>query len=152
MAERNDCRISSTRGTSQDLVAIYAEEDEMFYGNLDTTEGVMASTELGSDEDELAGSDEESDHLQQIVDIAVTREDNQQVMICGLDNEKRRVHLELQKGCQCPENCYSQFTEDEIYSIRLQMLELQKPEKDMLVLGKLQVLANTSSVTHAIGR
>lgn len=149
MAERNDCRISSTMGTSQDLIAIYAEEDDMFYGDLDTTEGLVASTEPGADEDELARSDEEGDHLQQIADVADNREDIQQVMISGLDDEKAGVHSEFQKGCQCPENCYSKFTEDEAYSIRLQMLELQKFERDMLVLGKLQVMANTSSVVHA---
>ena len=37
---------------------------------------------------------------------------------------------------------------DEVYSIQLSMLELQKVEKDMFLLGKLQVLANATDVIH----
>ena len=70
------------------------------------------------------------------------------MIICGVAEEKGIVHHELENGCGCSENCYGQFTEDEIYSIRLLMLELQKPEKDMLLLGKLQVFANASDMFH----
>lgn len=71
-----------------------------------------------------------------------------EVTICGLDDEKILVHSELERGCGCAENCYSQFTEDEIYYIRLCMLELQKCEKDILILGKLQVCANSGDVLY----
>ena len=37
---------------------------------------------------------------------------------------------------------------DEVYSIQLSMLELQKVKKDMFLLGKLQVLANATDVIH----
>ena len=36
MAVRDDCKITSTSGTSQELMAAYAEEDEHFFGATDT--------------------------------------------------------------------------------------------------------------------
>ena len=71
-----------------------------------------------------------------------------QVVFLGLEDEKKLVRRELEKGCSCHEACYSNFTEDEIYSVSLSMHELQKSEKDVLLLGKLQVCANASSVTQ----
>ena len=56
---------------------------------------------------------------------------------------------ELQKGCGCSKDCYSQFTEDELYDIQLTMHEISKQEKDMLLLGKLQVLICPGEVKHA---
>ena len=55
----------------------------------------------------------------------------------------------MQKGCGCSEDCYGQFTEDELYDIQLTMHELSKQEKDMLLLGKLQVLICPGEVIHA---
>ena len=47
-------------------------------------------------------------------------------------------------------NCYQQFSIDEVFHIQLQMLKLEKCERDMLVLDKLQVMAkSTDSVSHA---
>ncbi len=43
-----------------------------------------------------------------------------------------------------------QFSEEYVYITRLQMLELEKEERDMLIIGKLMVCARTaSSVSHA---
>ena len=148
MAVRDDCKITSTSGTSQELMTAYAEEDERFFGATDTaSEPVELAVE--SSDDEIASSDGETEMVQLVIGGTDTGdEDVQEVMISGLDDEKKLVHSELEKGCGCPENCYSQFTEEEVYSIHLEMLELQKPERDMLLLGKLQVLANSSEVVH----
>ena len=99
------------------------------------------------DDDEVPGSDNEGDL--EYIDVVETGDmDTHKVMIDGVSDEKRFVHRELVKGCGCPEDCYSHFSEDEIYSIRLQILELQKPEKDMLLLGTLQVCAVATDVVH----
>ena len=67
-----------------------------------------------------------------------------------MDGEKLVVQSKVQNGCGCPHNCYYQFSEDEVYYSRLQMLELEKGERDMLLLGKLMVCGHTaSSVSHA---
>ena len=52
-------------------------------------------------------------------------------------------------GCGCSSNCYSQFSFDELYLIRIQMNELEKSEKDMLLLGKLQIIGRSDDVKHA---
>ena len=41
------------------------------------------------------------------------------------------VQQESESKCAFPNNCYSQFTEDEMYSIQLQMTELGEPEHRM---------------------
>ena len=40
----------------------------------------------------------------------------------GLDDERKLVHAEVESGCGCPESCYEQFEEGEIYSVRLNPL------------------------------
>ena len=47
------------------------------------------------------------------------------------DNARKVAQKELESEYVCPNNCYSQFTEDEMYSIRLQMAELGEPKHRM---------------------
>ena len=82
--------------------------------------------------------------------VGTNEDDHPSVLMPNLDDKRRLVQKELGSGCGCPHNCYSQFSEDEMYSIRLKMTELEKLERDMLLLGKLQVCARTASaISHA---
>ena len=47
------------------------------------------------------------------------------------DNARKVAQKELESEYVCPNNCYSQFTEDEMYSNRLQMAELGEPKHHM---------------------
>ena len=77
-------------------------------------------------------------------------QDSDEFIIQDQDMEKQAVIHQFQKGCGCMDNCYQQFSIDEVFRIRLQMLELEKCERDIFVLGKLQVMArNMDSVSHA---
>ena len=148
MCDRDDCKISCTAATGHDVQTAYAEEAESFYGDLSTvSEGEYSSGVAGgsADIDEIAADDGEGDPLS---DVGTGDEDMPEFVVVGLDDERKLVRSELEKGCGCPQACYNQFTEDELYSIRLSMLELQKVEKDMLLLGKLQLLANATDVIH----
>ena len=81
-------------------------------------------------------------------DVETKDEDMPEFVGVGLDNERKLVRCELEKGRGCSQACFNLFTEEELYSIRLSMLELQEVENDMLLLGKLQVLSNTTDVLH----
>ena len=124
----------------------YIEEDEWFYGLLDEHPTPCRSQD-DSSEDELA-CDELPPTLLELSDLAGSENDPSYIMP-ELDEERDIVANELQKGCGCSEDCYSQFTEDELYDIRLTMHELSKQEKDMLLLGKLKVLICPGEVIHA---
>ena len=63
------------------------------------------------DDDEVADSDNGGD-LERIGAIETGDEDACEVIIGGIGDEKRLVHHELEKGCGCPEDCYSCFSED----------------------------------------
>ena len=53
-------------------------------------------------------------------------------------------------GCGCSDQCFRQFSIEEIFLIRMQMKELDKSEREMLLLGKLQLLGRYGdSVAHA---
>ena len=145
MCERADYRITCTASTDISVSTAYADADELFYGHT-CNDGELGML-LSVDGDEVVNSDNEGD-LQRIRVVATGDEDTPEVIVTGLSDEKKLVHSELTRGCGCPEDCYSQFTEDEVYSIRLQMLELQKTEKEMLLLGKLQVCATPPDVVH----
>ena len=45
---------------------------------------------------------------------------SQNILIPSFDNERKLAQKELKSECVCPNNCYSQFPEDEVYSIQLQ--------------------------------
>ena len=66
------------------------------------------------------------------------------------DEETAEVTREFQKGCGCHEACYEQFNVKEVYDFRLSIMELDKHERDLFLMGKLQVLiTDPSTVTHA---
>ena len=52
----------------------------------------------------------------------------------------------LRQGCGCSFECYNQFSDDEVFHVRLQMQELEKPLRDFYLLGKLQVLGKGGDV------
>ena len=56
--------------------------------------------------------------------------DQPNVLMPNLGNERKLAQKELESGCVCT-NSYSQFPEDEMYSIQLQMAELEEPEHGM---------------------
>ena len=48
----------------------------------------------------------------------VLNEDYQpNILIHNFDNERKLAQKELESECVCPNNCYGQFPEDEMYSI-----------------------------------
>ena len=105
-----------------------------------------------SDDEDTTGTNTNFDIHAAIsgVDTTTTEGDQQSFLIPDMDVEKLVVQTKVQNGCGCPHNCYNQFSEDEVYYSRLQMLELEKGERDMLFLGKLMVCGRTaSSVSHA---
>ena len=119
----------------------YTEFDEEVYGYFEEEVDKPISVELGEDSD-----DEDTTG----VDTTTTEGDQQTFLIPDMDGEKLVVQSKVQNGCGCPHNCYNQFSEDEVYYSRLQMLELEKGERHMLLLGKLMVCGRTaSSVSHA---
>ena len=69
-------------------------------------------------------------------------------VLIGIDDERKLVVSELENGCGCPEACYKQFDEDEVYSIYLTMAEMQRHEKDILLLGKLHVCSGQCYQHH----
>jgi len=94
-----------------------------------------------SDEED-SGSENELDLGMVITRVGTDEDDHPKCTYAyNIDDKRRLVQKELGSGCGCPHNCYSQFCEDEMYSIRLKMTELEKLEHDMLILGKLQVSA-----------
>ena len=69
-------------------------------------------------------------------------------MLCN--DEAAVIASEFENGCGCKEECYRQFTVDEICEFRLSMKELDKHERDLFLMGKLQtLLMDPSTVYHA---
>ena len=68
-----------------------------------------------SDEDELGGSDGEPDTLRQ----SFSEHDSEQVLIVDQDGDKAFVRDQLRRGCGCSFECYNQFSDDEVFRVRL---------------------------------
>ena len=59
--------------------------------------------------------------------VLLNEGDQPNVFIPTFDNARKVAQKELESEYVCSNNCYSQFTEDEMYSIRLQLAELGEP-------------------------
>ena len=118
---RDDYRINITSNTDSTLSAAYNELDELFYGVTCSSSEVEGLEVMNSNEDDLASSDEEDQIEKTMGTVETGSEDSHEMIIVGLDDEKKLVYTSrIRKGCGCHENCYDQFSKDEIYSIRLQ--------------------------------
>ena len=139
--------VAATSTTPANILSAYREHDEEFYGPVpDELHRSHDLPELNSDEEEL-GSEPEDETAWCTFNAT---EDNDEVSILDQDFERKAVEDKIQNGCGCSSDCFRQFSVDELFSIRLQMRELEKTEREMLLLGKLQVLARgTDSVSHA---
>lgn len=135
----------TTAATPADLMQAYREDEEEFYGLIEDEEISEQLSPYNSDEDELGRSDSESGIASHSFNA---QDDSNEVMIM---NQDRDVRQRIQSGCGCSFDCYSQFTEEEVFLNRLQMQELEKPLRDIYLLGKLQVLGKGSdaSVSHS---
>ena len=68
----------------------------------------------GSTDTELATGHCAGENVLEGVELA---DDNMPLCIAvGLDDEKKIVHTEVEKGCGCPESFYNLFEKSEIYS------------------------------------
>ena len=63
--------------------------------------------------------------------VVLNEDDQPNVFIPNFDNEKKLAQNELESECVCANNCCSQFPEDEMHSIQLQMAGLEEPEHHM---------------------
>ena len=101
-----------------------------------------------SDEDELGGTDTESEVAPRAFDA---QSNTDEFMITNMGDDRRLVRDHMRQGCGCSFDCYKQFTDDEVFQIRLQMQEMEKPQRDFVLLGKLQVLGKgaDTSVSHS---
>ena len=100
---------------------------------------------MNEDEEELAEDEQE------IIDLSEFSSPNdcEDAVFLDTDSEKKIVQDKFKQGCGCGDNCYSQFSVDEVFLIRLNMSELEKGDKDMLMLGKLQVcMHDLESAVH----
>ena len=61
--------------------------------------------------------------LDTVIARSVLNEDDQpNVLVPNFDNARKLVRKQLESECVCQNSCYSQFPEDDMYSI--QLLEL----------------------------
>lgn len=152
MAARSDVQVVACGDNDERLLAEYSELDSEFYGfNYEDLETLPDASTLATAED---SGEEDSDSIAEFdVSAALSganSDDSDEPSFLMPVDEKLAMHAILQNGCGCPNDCYKQFSEEEVYLIRLQMLEMEKEVRDMLIIGKLMVCARTASaVSHA---
>ena len=63
--------------------------------------------------------------------VLLNEGDQPKVLIPNFDSARKVMQRELESESVYPNSCCSQFTEDEMYSIQLQMAELEELEHHM---------------------
>lgn len=136
--------ICATPTVSSEVLDAYADDEEDFFGHCE--DNPVVASEIDEDEEEMAEDEQETTSLSEFS----SPHDSEDVVFLDTDSEKKIVQDKYREGCGCGDNCYSQFSVDEVFLIRMNMSELEKGDKDMLILGKLQVCMHGSeSVSHA---
>ena len=63
-----------------------------------------------------------------IARVVLHEGDQPNVIVPNFSNARKLVQKELESEYVCTNSCYSQFSEDKMYSIQLQMAELGEPK------------------------
>ena len=153
MAERSDVEIVAARDNPE-----YIELQEEFFGyssldcqpDTNITSGCISEEDSETEQESQSAAVTSFDFQAAIHEVGTTDHDDETSLIPNRDTEILVVQTQVNNGCGCPKDCYKQFTVDEVYSARLEMVELDKEQRDMLLLGKLMVFGRTGgSVSHA---
>lgn len=75
-----------------------------------------------------------------------------QVLIANQDADRGAVRELLGDGCGCSFDCYTQFTDEEVFHVRLQMQELEKSLRESSLFRKLRILGRgaEASISHSL--
>ena len=142
-----NCTVAATLADPETLEAISLNDRE-FYGTASDEESFVShTTARDSDEDEHLSPSEDEEAIERaargLAGASASQESSQ-------DDE---MSAQIAGGCGCSEDCYQQFSPQEILDFKLSMRELSKGERDLFLMGKLQVcIRDSATVTHARSR
>ena len=141
--------VASSVVADQDTLEQIRQGESDFYGvdsSGDELEAPSRTTDDSEDET-LSFSDDEASTRREIDSMSVPTPPGPSLGILSSIDDEEVVH-EFEKGCGCRENCYEQFDVSEVSEYRLSMKELTKSERDMFLLGKLQLLIRDPGTVH----
>ena len=151
-------------GLTEEEAAELDSEDEYFYGftnddnHLSCNEVNISDSEESDDEEgETSGILSDSDLQESVISFvsdtpqgkrsSIPRSD---IGVISSESDPLYIKIDekLSEGCSCSISCLSQFETNEVFRFHLMLCEMQKCEKDMLLLGKLQVISKAQDDTH----
>ena len=90
--------------------------------------------------------------MQEIVSDTPTNSSRSQSDIGVIFSESDPLYIKIDEklleGCSCSISWLSQFKTNEVFRFHLMLCEIQKCEKGMLLLGKLQIISKAQDATH----
>lgn len=106
--------ICVTANTPSEVLDAYVDDEEDFFGEYEDSH-VASLAAFGDDEEELAVDGEA------VIDCSEFNAscDSEDVVMLDSDSEKKLVEDMFRKGCGCGDNCYDQFSVNEVFLIRL---------------------------------
>ena len=145
-------------GLTKEEAAELDSEDEYFYGftnDLSCNEVNISDSEESEDKEAdtsgiLSDSDLQESVISYVSDTQGTRSSISQQDDSIISSESNPLYIKIDKklsgGCSCSISCLSQFKTNEVFILMLS--EIEKCEKDMLLLGKLQVISKPQDDTR----
>ena len=146
MACSSECVASSIVADQDTLEQIRQDEFDFYGGDCSGDEEQPSGPTYDESEDETLSFSEDEVSTRQEIDSMSTPARPGPSTTSTIDDEE--VVCEFEKGCGCHEKCYEQFNVSEVSEYRLNMKELTKTERDMFLLGKLQLLIRDPSTVH----
>lgn len=137
-------RVASIVVTDQDTLEDMRQNDYEFYGT--ESEELLPDTPPPNDDSENLSSTEDEASVMQVVNLMSGSGASSSVT--PADDDEGTISREFSKGCGCEEGCYDRFSVSEIFDFKLSVRELSKNERDMFIMGKLQVLIRDSTIVR----
>ncbi len=146
----SQCVVSAVLADQEVLEQIEQTERE-FYGADSSEEELPPNPSVGDDEDELLSlSEDEASTRQGISSMSMPTGSTIPGPSVTPAPDEEEITREFEEGCGCAEKCYEKFSVSEIMEFRLSMMELSKSDRDMFLMGRLQVLIrDPCTVSHA---
>ena len=136
------CAVAASLSDAETLELIRVDDIEFYGSECEITVPLLTTSD---DDEHLSSTEDDRVLLRSVTELAVTGPSTDG----GGDGELEVIADEFKKGC-CKERCYEQFSPPEILDFKLSMRELTKGERDLILMGKLQVvIRDPATISHA---
>ena len=125
-----NCTVAAVVADPETLEEISLHDRE-FYGTASDEERLVSHITARDSEDEYLSPSEDEGAIGRVARRLSLPEGPGASTVSHPDDEIGEISAETEKGCGCSEDCFQQFSQQEILDFKLSKRELSKGERDL---------------------